>query len=110
MANSAGEIISNPGDLNRFYSALMRGKVLPAEQLTEMKTTVSAGAVDATGSGFAYELSCGVTIWGHSGGIHGSSSMAVTTADGEHSLAFNFNGDWSGGPLKVVQAEYCGSR
>ncbi|UIX34582.1 serine hydrolase domain-containing protein [Streptomyces sp. GQFP] len=111
-ANSAGEIISNPGDLNRFYSALMRGKVLPAKQLAEMKTTVSAEMVDGRyGLGLIEnELSCGVTIWGHSGGIHGSSSFAGTTADGKHSLAFNFNGDWSGDPVKVVEAEYCGKK
>ncbi|WP_330290968.1 serine hydrolase domain-containing protein [Streptomyces sp. NBC_00576] len=111
VANSAGEIISNSGDLNRFYSALLRGKVLPAKQLAEMKTTVAAGAVDGRyGLGLIEnELSCGVTVWGHSGGIHGSSSVAVTTADGKHSLAFNFNGDWSGDPVKVVEAEYCGT-
>ena len=111
VANSAGEIISNSGDLNRFYSALLRGKLLPAEQLAEMKTTVAAGAVEGRyGLGLIEEeLSCGVTIWGHRGGIHGSSSMAVTTADGKHSLAFNFNGDWSGDPVKIVEAEYCGT-
>lgn len=111
VANSAGEIIANSGDLNRFYSALLRGKLLPAKQLAEMKTTVAAGDVDGRyGLGLiADELSCGVTVWGHSGGIHGSSSMAVTTADGEHSLAFNFNGDWSGDPVKIVEAEYCGT-
>ncbi|WP_105975272.1 serine hydrolase domain-containing protein [Streptomyces geranii] len=109
-ANAAGEIISNPGDLNRFYSALLRGKVLPPKQLAEMKTTVPAEVVDGRyGLGLIEnELSCGVTIWGHSGGIHGSSSFAGTTADGRHSLAFNFNGDWSGDPVKVVEAEYCG--
>ncbi|MGH1556261.1 hypothetical protein ACRAWF_44410 [Streptomyces sp. L7] len=37
-----------------------------------------------------------VHLWGHDGGIHGSSSVVVATADGRHSLAFNFNGDWSG--------------
>ncbi|WP_329276830.1 serine hydrolase domain-containing protein [Streptomyces sp. NBC_01451] len=112
VANSAGEIVSNAGDLNRFYSALLRGRVLPAEQLAEMRTTVAAEAVDGRyGLGLIEnKLSCGVTVWGHSGGIHGSSSVAVTTADGRHSLAFNFNGDWSGDPVRVVEAEYCGTK
>ncbi|WP_371659980.1 serine hydrolase domain-containing protein [Streptomyces sp. NBC_00280] len=112
VANAAGEIISSPGDLNRFYSALLRGKILPAEQLAEMKTTVDAGAVGGRyGLGLIEnKLSCGVTVWGHSGGIHGSSSVAVTTADGRHSLAANFNGDWSGDLLKVGEAEFCGTK
>ncbi|MDX3497744.1 serine hydrolase domain-containing protein [Streptomyces turgidiscabies] len=111
VANSAGEIITNSGDLNRFYSALLRGKVLPAKQLAEMKTTVPAGQVDGRyGLGLIEnELSCGVTVWGHSGGIHGSTSEAVTTADGKHSLSFNFNGDWSGDLGKIVEAEFCGT-
>jgi D-alanyl-D-alanine carboxypeptidase len=47
-------------------------------------------------------------VWGHGGGIHGSSSEAVTTADGRHSVAFNFNGDWSGDSDAVIEAEFCG--
>jgi D-alanyl-D-alanine carboxypeptidase len=31
----------------------------------------------------------------------------VTTADGRHSLAFNFNGDWSGDSDAVIEAEFC---
>nr|WP_055533957.1 serine hydrolase domain-containing protein [Streptomyces graminilatus] len=110
IANSAGEIITNSGDLNRFYSALLGGKVLPAKQLAEMRTTVPAEVVDGRyGLGLIEnKLSCGITVWGHGGGIHGSTSGAVTTADGKHSLAFNFNGDWSGDSMKVVEAEYCG--
>jgi D-alanyl-D-alanine carboxypeptidase len=52
-------------------------------------------------------LSCGVHVWGHDGGIHGSLSSAVTTTDGEHAIAFNFNGDWAGDPESVIDGEFC---
>lgn len=54
------------------------------------------------------KLTCGVTVWGHGGGIHGSISEGVTTRDGRHALAFNFNGDWSGDTAAVIEAEFCG--
>ncbi|WLW54966.1 serine hydrolase domain-containing protein [Streptomyces sp. YU58] len=111
LAYSAGEIISDSADLNRFYSALLRGRLLPPKQLKEMKTTVPVGVIPNTGYGLGLmdrELSCGVHVWGHGGGIHGSTSEAVTTADGRHSLAFNFNGDWSGDADAVIEAEFCG--
>ncbi|MFJ3761006.1 serine hydrolase domain-containing protein [Streptomyces sp. NPDC090080] len=111
LASSAGEIISTSADLTRFYQALLRGRLLPAHQLKEMKTTVPVpgdphsayglGLIDRT-------LSCGVHVWGHDGGIHGSSSTAATTADGRHALAVNFNGDWTGDPGTVLDAEFCG--
>ncbi|MGW7255653.1 serine hydrolase domain-containing protein [Streptomyces sp. NPDC054834] len=111
IASSAGEIISDSADLTRFYRALLRGNLLLPRQLKEMKTTVKIeqapdiryglGLMDTT-------LSCGVHVWGHDGGIHGSSSWASTTADGRHALAFNFNGDWTGDSDAVVDAEYCG--
>ncbi|MFI1409500.1 serine hydrolase domain-containing protein [Streptomyces sp. NPDC020707] len=110
LASAAGEMISDPGDLNRFYSALLRGKVLPKKQLAEMKTTVEVAAIPNARYGLGLierKLSCGVVVWGHGGGIHGSTSEAVTTVDGRHSLAFNFNGDWSGKPNAVIEAEYC---
>ncbi|KAF2780092.1 serine hydrolase domain-containing protein [Streptomyces sp. OM5714] len=109
LAGSAGEMISSSADLNRFYSALLRGRLLPAKQLAEMTTTVPAMPGASYGLGLIKRrLDCGVTVWGHSGGIHGSSSEAVTTRDGRHGLAFNFNGDWSGDSDAVIDAEFCG--
>ncbi|ANS65283.1 alkaline d-peptidase [Streptomyces lincolnensis] len=111
LAFSAGEMISDSADLNRFYSALLRGRLLPPKQLKQMKTTVTDETFPNTGYGLGlmdHKLSCGVHVWGHGGGIHGSVSEAVTTADGRHSLAFNLNGDWSGDTQAVIEAEFCG--
>ncbi|MFE5604734.1 serine hydrolase domain-containing protein [Streptomyces coelicoflavus] len=109
LAGASGEMISSSADLNRFYTALLRGRLLPAKQLTEMTTTVPARPGTAYGLGLIKrQLDCGVTVWGHAGGIHGSSSEAVTTRDGRHALAFNFNGDWSGDSDAVIDAEFCG--
>lgn len=109
LAGSAGEMISDSKDLNRFYAALLKGRLLPAEQLKEMKTTVATGGPAGYGLGISgVDLSCGVRVWGHDGGIHGSQTVALATADARHSLAFNFNGDWSGDAVSVVEAEFCG--
>ncbi|WP_327356003.1 serine hydrolase domain-containing protein [Streptomyces sp. NBC_01304] len=110
LASAAGDMISDSGDLNRFYSALLRGKLLPPAQLKEMKDTVPIEGVPNVSYGLGLmrnELPCGGVVWGHSGGIHGSSSLALTTTDGSHSLALNFNGDWSGDSDAVAEAEFC---
>ncbi|MFF2994337.1 serine hydrolase domain-containing protein [Streptomyces sp. NPDC057950] len=110
LASSAGGMISDSSDLNRFYSALLRGGLLPPAQLKEMKTTVAVEGIPNARYGLGLidrTLGCGVHVWGHDGGIHGSTSSATTTADGRHSLAFNFNGDWSGDGDAVIDAEYC---
>jgi D-alanyl-D-alanine carboxypeptidase len=110
LASSAGEMISDSADLNRFYTALLGGRLLPSRQLKEMKTTVKADGIPGARYGLGLidrELGCGVHVWGHDGGIHGSTSSAVTTADGRHSLAFNFNGDWSGDSDAVIEGEFC---
>ncbi|MFF7975602.1 serine hydrolase [Streptomyces sp. NPDC007905] len=110
LASSAGEMISDSADLDRFYGALLRGRLLPPEQLKEMKTTVKIDGAPNTGYGLGLmdtRLTCGVHVWGHDGGIHGSTSSAVTTADGRHSLAFNFNGDWAGDHSAVIEGEFC---
>lgn len=111
---ASGEMISDNADLQRFYRALMKGALLPRQQLKEMTTTV---AMDPQNPGNRYglglvrvKLSCGKDVWGHGGSIHGSSSGAVTTRDASHSLALNFNGDWSGDTWSVVEAEFCGQR
>lgn len=54
-----------------------------------------------------YETSCGIKVWGHSGGIHGPSTQAFGTKDGGQVIALNCNGDWVGGGKNVVSAEFC---
>ncbi|GAQ63222.1 MULTISPECIES: serine hydrolase domain-containing protein [Streptomyces] len=111
LASAAGEMISDSGDLNRFYSALLKGRLLPPKQLAEMKTTIKIDEIPGAGYGLGLierRLSCGITVWGHGGGIHGSTSEAVTTSDGRHSLALNLNSDWTGDPEAIVEAEFCG--
>ncbi|GAA2395444.1 serine hydrolase domain-containing protein [Streptomyces coeruleofuscus] len=109
LAYGSGQMVSSSADLNRFYSALLRGRLLPPEQLEEMKTTVpSSRETSRYGLGLVdRELSCGVHVWGHDGGISGSNSDAVTTEDGRHTLAVNFNGDWSGSTEAIIEAEFC---
>ncbi|MFE3634635.1 serine hydrolase domain-containing protein [Streptomyces sp. NPDC059168] len=111
IASAAGEMISDSADLDRFFSALLGGKLLPPRQLAEMRTTVRIDGSPGARYGLGLmdtRLSCGVHVWGHDGGIHGSASSAVTTADGRHSLALNFNGDWVGGTGAVTEREFCG--
>jgi D-alanyl-D-alanine carboxypeptidase len=110
LAGGSGSMISDSADLNRFYSALLRGKLLPKAQLAEMKTTVKDDDLPGVGYGLGLaerKLSCGVVVWGHHGELFGSLSEAVTTADGRHSLAFNFNSTWSGDSDAVIEAEFC---
>ncbi|MEE1802577.1 serine hydrolase [Streptomyces sp. JV176] len=115
IAGAAGEMISTTGDLNTFYTALFKGRLLPARQLAEMRDTVSMadGKPNASGPGYGLglmrqPLSCGKEVWGHGGGIHGSQSSALTTGDGTHALALNLNGDWAGDADQVNEAEFCG--
>jgi D-alanyl-D-alanine carboxypeptidase len=109
LAYGSGQMVSSSADLNRFYSALLRGRLLPPEQLKKMKTTVeSSRETSRYGLGLVdRKLSCGVHVWGHDGGISGSNSDAVTTEDGRHTLAVNFNGDWSGSTRAIIEAEFC---
>lgn len=53
---------------------------------------------------------CGVTVWGHSGEILGAVSRTAATADGEHVITLNQNGDWGDDALEqaAIEAEFCG--
>ncbi|MES5820263.1 serine hydrolase domain-containing protein [Streptomyces sp. RG80] len=108
---AAGEMITNASDLNRLYAALLGGRLLRPAQLAQMTATVSTEgnlARQRYGLGLIeYETTCGVKVWGHSGGIHGSSTQSFGTKDGRHMITLNFNGDWVGGGKNVVSAEFC---
>lgn len=108
---AAGAIISTTGDLNRFYNVLLGGRLLPEKQQRELLTTIPMGKDSQARYGLGImsaTLSCGVTVWSHSGGIHGSTSLVVSDEKGGHTAAFNYNGDWHADLVSLVQAEYCG--
>ncbi|WP_418957066.1 serine hydrolase domain-containing protein [Streptomyces tritici] len=113
IAGAAGEIVSDSADLQTFFRALLQGRLIPAAEMRELTTTLPVSAEHPRhryGLGISWQkLSCGKEIWGHGGGIHGSISEAYTTRDGEHSLAANFNADWTGDSQAVVEAEFCGT-
>ncbi|MEV8022051.1 serine hydrolase [Streptomyces sp. NPDC086554] len=98
-------MISDSADLNRFFTALMRGQLLPKKQLDEMTTTVP---MDEGNPDLRYGLglrqskaSCGKEIWAHGGSFHGTVAVGVTTRDGSHALAVNFRPGEVAGGLQV---------
>jgi D-alanyl-D-alanine carboxypeptidase len=110
---AAGDVISTSGDLNRFQRALLKGELMPREQMEEMLDEVPAGGGLGYGLGVEFaQLSCGVKVVGKSGRTNGSLSAMVGTQDGKHQLTFNINGDWLPDPslyTNVIEAEFCGS-
>jgi D-alanyl-D-alanine carboxypeptidase len=106
-----GDIISSAADLNQFFGALMRGELLPPQQLEEMKTTLDDPGFPGASYGLGIErltLGCGTTVWYHDGGTFGSLSLATFTEDGRHQLTFNYNGSWGAETVfPILDAEYC---
>ncbi|MGW6918054.1 serine hydrolase domain-containing protein [Kitasatospora sp. NPDC054939] len=85
----AGEVVSTPSDLNRFFSALLGGRLLKPAQLAEMRTTVrmpdDPDSVPGLGYGLGLirrPLSCGKVAWGHGGSIPGFHTLPGVTEDG----------------------------
>ncbi|MFH8342781.1 serine hydrolase domain-containing protein [Streptomyces sp. AM6-12] len=120
---ATGDMISTTGDLDTFFGALLRGRLLPPAQLQEMLTmrqTTSWIPGMNYGSGVSSTtLSCGTTVYGQFGGTEGSWTYTYGTRDGRHLLSTNVNGDWLDGtgwsmqsPLGVfgaeLEAEFCG--
>ncbi|USQ86416.1 beta-lactamase family protein [Streptomyces phaeoluteigriseus] len=106
-----GDMISSADDLNRFYRALMRGKLLPPRQLKAMTTTVDNPDFPGSAYGLGIErftTSCGTTFWYHDGGMLGWLTLAATTEDGRHQITFNYNSSWGAETvLPILNAEYC---
>lgn len=98
---AAGSMISTAEDLNRFFGALLGGRMLPPEQQRDMFTTLpTSGWIPHSTYGLGVSsvtLPCGETLWGMGGALLGSWSYAYGTRDGAHLLTVNVNGDWVDG-------------
>ncbi|WP_413804827.1 serine hydrolase domain-containing protein [Streptomyces sp. OE57] len=84
MAVGSGSIISTAHDLNRFYTALLGGRLLAPAQLDEMTTTTPAPELGVRyGLGLGeIPLSCGGSYFGHPGELLGYHTWGGVTRDG----------------------------
>ena len=92
--SSDGEMISTADDLNKFFSYLLGGKLLKEQQLKQMLTTVPTGreGMDGYGLGiFETKLPNSVSIWGHTGGALGFTTLVGGRLGGKHTLVVNWN-------------------
>lgn len=85
-SGAAGAVVSTAEDWSRFYTALMSGKLLPATQLEQLRTTVPQDPEQPDGPGYGLGIQTGATpcgtIWGHDGGIPGYLTTNVTDRTG----------------------------
>jgi D-alanyl-D-alanine carboxypeptidase len=92
---AAGEMISTPQDLNRFYQALLTGRVLRNDLLAEMLTTAPpASEVEGHGLGIYWvRTACGGRMWGQDGSVVGHLTLTLHSPDAKRqvTLAENLN-------------------
>lgn len=121
-AGSAGAMISTTGDLTRFFSALLGGKLLRPAQLAEMKTTVRATSLDPVWPGARYglglmeiPLTCGGVYYSHAGDLSGYTTRDGVSADGRHAVVLEATGDGASdlstevAQNALIDTELCGA-
>ena len=113
-AQSAGALISSTRDLDTFLSALLGGRLTSAESLTQMRRWVPAGTAQGYGLGLRRrDLSCGVSVYGHTGAVQGYYTYAFTSGDGRRSLAALANASNSSSVhstmLRTLDSAFCGT-
>jgi D-alanyl-D-alanine carboxypeptidase len=86
-----GGIVSNAHDLAAFFGALLRGELVPARLLAQMKTIVARSHGEGMG---IYKLpsSCGRWFYGHTGGTPGYVTFAAGSEDGSRLFVVDWNG------------------
>lgn len=90
-AYTAGAIVSTTDDLNRFYRALLGGKLIGPSALKEMQRTVPAGGIDYGLGVYSMEIpGCG-RFWGHDGAVFGAGTIALSSPDGKRQVAMGWN-------------------
>ncbi|MFJ6931285.1 serine hydrolase domain-containing protein [Streptomyces nigra] len=114
-AQSAGAVISTTKDLHLFLSALLGGRLTSRAGLTEMRRMVPAGTGQAYGLGLRRrDLSCGVSVYGHTGAVQGYYTVAFASKDGKRSLTALANTSNNGTVLTTMlgalESAFCGKK
>ncbi|MCL8017028.1 serine hydrolase [Streptomyces sp. AS02] len=114
-AQSAGAVISSTRDLNTFLSALLGGRLTSRAQLDQMQRWVPSGTNQQYGLGLRRRhLSCGISVYGHTGAVQGYYTYAFASKDGRRSLAAlantSNNGTVHNSMLGTLESAFCGKQ
>ncbi|HZM74220.1 MAG TPA: serine hydrolase domain-containing protein [Candidatus Limnocylindrales bacterium] len=106
-AAASGSMISTVHDLGVFWRAVGRGRLLPPEQVKQMRTTVPMNDPErptaAYGLGIgSVELSCGGLYWSHHGGLPGYSTRNAVSDDGRASVVISVTGHEKSDQIRVL--------
>lgn len=103
VMGAGGEMISTTRDLNRFFSALLGGRLLPRSLLDRMKTP---GLADGTyGLGLAWRTTpCGVRVYGNDGDALTYQSWSFATEDRRRQVTLALTPDFRNDPDKAGEA------
>ncbi|GHI09996.1 serine hydrolase [Streptomyces cellostaticus] len=112
-AQSAGAVISSAKDLNTFFSALLGGKLLSEARLAEMERFTRVDSTSSYGLGLRRrDLSCGISVYGHTGSVQGYYTYAFATEDGRRAVTAVANTSNNEGVLRVMagvlESAFCG--
>ncbi|GGX59746.1 serine hydrolase [Streptomyces fructofermentans] len=112
-AQAAGAVISSTRDLNTFFSAVLRGELTSSAQLAQMRQWIPVNSTQGYGLGLRRrDLSCGVSVYGHTGTVQGYYTYAFTSADGRRSVTALANTSNNSAVLTTMagtlEAAFCG--
>ncbi|MER5202489.1 serine hydrolase domain-containing protein [Streptomyces sp. NPDC002825] len=90
------DLVSTMNDLDRFFGALLDGRIVSRASLREMQRTTPV--IELDGSTAAYGLGlertdipgCG-TFWGNAGTVWGAGTLSMTRADGGRQMSIALN-------------------
>ncbi|WP_157979927.1 serine hydrolase domain-containing protein [Kribbella monticola] len=99
QAWSAGGMVSTAADLNRFFAALLTGKLLRPAELEAMLTTRPTDADHhANGLGISRLTLANLVVWGHTGGIFGYSTWSYHSTDATRQVTLSLTTTDKPGP------------
>ncbi|MFD7472151.1 serine hydrolase domain-containing protein [Streptomyces sp. NPDC059837] len=112
-AQSAGAVISSTQDLDTFFSALMSGQLMSAAQLAQMQQWTTVNSTQGYGLGLRRrDLSCGISVYGHTGTVQGYYTYAFASKDGKRSVIAlantSNNVDVLNTMARTLESAFCG--
>ena len=103
LFGASGELISTTRDLNRFFAALLGGRLLPARLLHEMKQPGVEGGTYGLGLSW-HRTACGVEVYGNDGDALAYQAYSYATEDARRQVTVAVTPNFRTNPDDSVDA------